>query len=271
MRPRPLIALPQRYAASTSALRYEAVVTARALAEAVFRAGGEPFMMLPGPPDEAAARLARCDGLLLPGGGDLAPWRYVEGGAGSGERVRVHGSVYDVDDAQDAFDLALARCALACGLPLLAVCRGLQVVNVALGGTLRQDMGGVGAGSGLGLGLGAGAGAHRHRVHSVRVASGSAVARAMGGVESVPVSCFHHQCVEVVGRGLVPSAWAADGTVEALELPGGEGWFAAIQWHPEDTAASDAAQQGLFGALIRAASSSPTPPLPENPLGAGAL
>ncbi|MFH8485837.1 gamma-glutamyl-gamma-aminobutyrate hydrolase family protein [Streptomyces longisporoflavus] len=286
--PRPLIALPQRYAASTSALRYEAVVTARALAEAVFRAGGEPFMMLPSPPDEAAARLARCDGLLLPGGGDLAPWRYVEGGAGSGEQVRqvrqvqqaqqvqqvqVHGSVYDVDDAQDAFDLALARRALACGLPLLAVCRGLQVVNVALGGTLRQDMGGAGPGSGAESGPGPepGSGAHRHRVHSVRVASGSEVARAMGGAESVSVSCFHHQCVEVVGRGLVPAAWAADGTVEALELPGGEGWFAAIQWHPEDTAASDAAQRGLFGALVQAASSSPTPPLPENPLGAGAL
>ncbi|MEV8312531.1 gamma-glutamyl-gamma-aminobutyrate hydrolase family protein [Streptomyces sp. NPDC059900] len=238
LRPRPLIALPQRHAATASALRYEAVVTARALAEAVFRAGGEPFMMLPGPPDDAAARLARCDGLLLPGGGDLAPWRYAEDGAG------VHGAVYDVDDAQDAFDLALARSALACGLPLLAVCRGLQVVNVALGGSLRQDMGGT---------EGSGAGAHRHVVHPVRVASGSVVARALGGAGTVSVSCFHHQCVEVIGRGLVATAWAADGTVEALELPGGEGWFAAIQWHPEDTAASDTAQQGLFGALVRAA------------------
>ncbi|CAM5301983.1 hypothetical protein SALBM135S_04690 [Streptomyces alboniger] len=106
---RPLIALPQRYAATTSALRYAAVVTARALAEAVLRAGGEPFMMLPGAPDEAAERLGRCDGLLLPGGGDLAPWRYAGG-------AEVHGSVYDVDDAQDAFDLALARLAPARGL-----------------------------------------------------------------------------------------------------------------------------------------------------------
>ncbi|MGW6054989.1 gamma-glutamyl-gamma-aminobutyrate hydrolase family protein [Streptomyces sp. NPDC055189] len=254
MRPRPLIGLPQRFAASTSALRYEAVVTARALAEAVFRAGGEPFMMLPGPPGEAAARLARCDGLLLPGGGDLAPWRYAEGG------VEVHGAVYDVDDAQDAFDLALARCALNCGLPLLAVCRGLQVVNVALGGTLRQDMAGA---EGAVQGAGAGVGAHRHVVHPVRVASGSVVARALGGAEPVSVSCFHHQCVDVTGRGLVATAWAADGTVEALELRDGSGWFAAIQWHPEDTAASDPAQQGLFGALVRAASLSPVPPRPQ--------
>ncbi|MEU5958505.1 gamma-glutamyl-gamma-aminobutyrate hydrolase family protein [Streptomyces sp. NPDC047525] len=231
---RPLIGLPQRYSATTSALRYEAVVTARALAEAVFRAGGEPFMMLPGSADEAAARLARCDGLLLPGGGDLAPWRYA------GDGSEVHGSVYDVDDAQDAFDLALARCAVRRGLPVLAVCRGLQVVNVALGGSLRQDMGGPES-------------EHRHKVHRVRVDPGSVVARALGA-ESTSVSCFHHQCVERLGRGLVATGWAEDdGTVEALELPGGSGWFAAVQWHPEDTAGSDAGQQGLFGGLVRAA------------------
>ncbi|MFF3642234.1 gamma-glutamyl-gamma-aminobutyrate hydrolase family protein [Streptomyces sp. NPDC002564] len=229
---RPLIALPQRYAASTSALRYAAVVTARALADAVFRAGGEPFMMHPGPPDEAAERLARCAGLLLPGGGDVAPWRYGGGG-------EVHDAVYDVDDAQDAFDLALARCALGRGLPTLAVCRGMQVVNVALGGTLRQDMGG-------------GGGVHRHLVHPVRVAAGSAVAGALGA-ERTRASCYHHQCVARPGRGLVPTAWAADGTVEALELPGGEGWFVAVQWHPEDTAGVDAGQRGLFEGLVREA------------------
>ncbi|MET8688006.1 gamma-glutamyl-gamma-aminobutyrate hydrolase family protein [Streptomyces sp. NPDC004732] len=230
--PRPLIALPQRYAATTSALRYAAVVTARALADAVFRAGGEPFMMHPGEPDEAAARLARCAGLLLPGGGDVAPWRYAAG-------ADVHGTVYDVDDAQDAFDLALAHCALARGLPTLAVCRGMQVVNVALGGTLRQDMGGPES-------------EHRHKVHPVRVAAGSTVARLLGAAKT-EASCYHHQCVDLPGRGLVPTAWAADGTIEALELPDGEGWFASVQWHPEDTAAVDAGQQGLFGGLVRAA------------------
>ncbi|MEU5898247.1 MULTISPECIES: gamma-glutamyl-gamma-aminobutyrate hydrolase family protein [Streptomyces] len=242
-RARPLIALPQRYAATTSALRYAAVVTARALADAVYRAGGEPFMMHPGPPDEAAERLARCAGLLLPGGGDVAPWRYATGAgagaAGAGTEVEVHGAVYDVDDAQDDFDLALARCALSRGLPTLAVCRGMQVVNVALGGTLRQDMGGPAA-------------EHRHKVHAVRVAAGSVVGRTLGATRA-DVSCYHHQCVELPGRGLAPSAWAADGTIEALELPDGRGWFAAVQWHPEDTATADAGQQGLFGGLVRAA------------------
>ncbi|MGI5468646.1 gamma-glutamyl-gamma-aminobutyrate hydrolase family protein [Streptomyces sp. CA-132043] len=236
---RPLIALPQRFSATTSALRYEAVVTARALADAVLRAGGEPFMMHPYAPegrvDDAAvaARLARCDGVLLPGGGDLTPQLYAAAEAA------VHESVYDVDEEQDAFDLAVARYALAHGLPTLAVCRGLQVANVALGGTLRQDMGGPDR-------------EHRHVVHPVRLASGSAVARA-AGTERVDASCYHHQCVDRLGDGLVATGRAADGTVEALELADGGGWFVAVQWHPEDTAAKDPAQQGLFDALVRAA------------------
>ncbi|MGW7414036.1 gamma-glutamyl-gamma-aminobutyrate hydrolase family protein [Streptomyces sp. NPDC054863] len=236
--PRPLIALPNRFAASTSALRYAAEVTARALIDAVWRAGGEPFMLHPYAPDgvadpaEAAARLARCDGVLLPGGGDLAPQTY-----GCGDR---HESVYDVDPEQDAFDLAVAHAALDAGLPLLAVCRGLQVVNVALGGTLQQDMGGPGRD-------------HRHLVHPVDLAPDSVVARA-AGADKVEASCYHHQCLDVLGRGLTATARAADGTIEALELPDSRGWFAAIQWHPEDTAAHDPAQQGLFDMLVRQAS-----------------
>jgi putative glutamine amidotransferase len=246
-RPRPLIALPNRFAASTSALRYAAEVTARALVDAVWRAGGEPFMLHPYAPggvadgDEVAARLARCDGLLLPGGGDLATHRY-----GAAE---THESVYDVDGEQDGFDLAVARAALDVGLPTLAVCRGLQVVNVALGGTLQQDMGGPGR-------------EHRNLVHPVLLERGSTVAVA-AGAEKVEASCYHHQRVDVLGEGLVVTARAADGTVEALELDDARGWFTAVQWHPEDTAPSDPAQQGLFDALVRAAASanSPCPPV----------
>ncbi|MFJ1561944.1 gamma-glutamyl-gamma-aminobutyrate hydrolase family protein [Streptomyces mirabilis] len=231
---RPLIAIPARFAASTSALRYGAEVNARALIGAVWRAGGEPVSLHPHAPGGAAdpaevkARLARFDGVLLPGGGDLAPDRY---GA-----VGVHASVYDVDNTQDGFDLEIARCALAVGLPLLAVCRGLQVVNVALGGSLWQDMD------------------SEHRsMHSVSVESGSVVARAMAA-EKVEASCYHHQHVRSLGAGLVATARAADGTVEALELPSTPGWFAAVQWHPEDTAHVDPAQQSLFDALVQAAS-----------------
>ncbi|WP_055533987.1 gamma-glutamyl-gamma-aminobutyrate hydrolase family protein [Streptomyces graminilatus] len=227
---RPLIAIPARFAASTSALRYAAEVNARALIEAVWRAGGEPASIHPAEGD-TAARLARFDGVLLPGGGDLAPHRY---GAPD-----THDTVYDVDDLQDTFDLEVARGALDVGLPLLAICRGLQVVNVALGGTLHQDMGGPER-------------EHRHVVHPVTIRQNSLLAR-VSGAEKAEVSCYHHQRVDRPGTGLEVTATAADGTIEALELPTARGWFTAVQWHPEDTAHEDPAQQGLFDALVSAA------------------
>ncbi|WP_432188037.1 gamma-glutamyl-gamma-aminobutyrate hydrolase family protein [Streptomyces sp. Tue6028] len=227
---RPLIAIPSRFAATTSALRYAAEVNARALIEAVWRAGGEPAGIHPAL-DDVAGRLARFDGVLLPGGGDLAPHRY---GA-----TDTHDSVYDVDDLQDDFDLELARQAIDSGVPLLAICRGLQVVDVALGGTLEQDMGGPDS-------------EHRHLVHPVAIRRGTLLERATGA-EKVEASCYHHQRISRTGAGLTVTARAADGTVEGLELPGARGWFTAVQWHPEDTAHEDPAQQGLFDALVRAA------------------
>jgi putative glutamine amidotransferase len=224
---RPIIAIPSRFAESTSALRYRAVVTARALADAVYRAGGEPFLMHPVDAADAASRLAIVHGLLLPGGGDLAPAAYGE--------TRTHDSVYDVDAEQDAFDLAAAGYALTTGLPTLAVCRGLHVVNVALGGRLRQHM----------------EPDHRHVVHPVHVRAGSLLAR-VTRTEKIQASCYHHQCASVLGDGLVTSAYAADGTVEAVERPGP--WFLGVQWHPEDTASADPANQRLFDAFIEAAS-----------------
>ncbi|MFI5659982.1 gamma-glutamyl-gamma-aminobutyrate hydrolase family protein [Streptomyces sp. NPDC051684] len=236
---RPLIAIPARFSATTSALRYAAEVNARALVEAVWRAGGEPATIHPhapggtADPAEVAARLARFDGLLLPGGGDLAPHRYGAADA--------HETVYDVDDEQDAFDLELARRALASDLPLLAVCRGLQVVNTALGGTLHQDMGGPDR-------------EHRHLRHPVSLTPGSAVARATGA-DKTEASCYHHQHVERPGEGLHITARAADGTVEALELPARDALLLAVQWHPEDTAHENPAQQRLFDALVAASGS----------------
>ncbi|MFF6782828.1 gamma-glutamyl-gamma-aminobutyrate hydrolase family protein [Streptomyces sp. NPDC012510] len=227
---RPLIAVPARFSATASALRYAAEVTARALVEAVWRAGGEPVTIHPAAGD-VAARLARFDGVLLPGGGDLAPHRY---GA-----TDTHASVYDVDDVQDAFDLEVARAALSSGIPMLAICRGLQVVDVALGGTLEQDMGGPDR-------------AHRHIVHPVAIRRGTLLEQATGA-QKMEASCYHHQRVDRLGAGLEITARAADGTPEGLELPGAAGWFTAVQWHPEDTAHQDPAQQGLFDALVRAA------------------
>jgi putative glutamine amidotransferase len=232
---RPLIAIPARFSATASALRHGAELNARKLVEAVWRAGGEPATIHPAAPGgvadpaEVAARLARFDGVLLPGGGDLSPHRY---GA-----LETHPSVYDVDDVQDGFDLELARCVITAGMPLLAICRGLQTVNVALGGTLRQDMG---------------EDHHRNRSHLVVADAGSVVERT-AGTEKFQASCFHHQCVDIVAPGLAVTARAADGTVEALELAGSAGWLAAVQWHPEDTADQDPDQQAVFGAFVAAA------------------
>ncbi|MFD4762829.1 gamma-glutamyl-gamma-aminobutyrate hydrolase family protein [Streptomyces sp. NPDC058439] len=228
---RPLIAIPARFSATTSALRYAAEVNARALVEAVWRAGGEPASVHPADPaeEDVAARLARFDAVLLPGGGDIAPYRY---GAAD-----THDSVYDVDGLQDAFDIEVARRALQSGMPLLAICRGLQVVNVALGGSLQQDMGGPGH-------------EHRHLLHPVAIRPGTRTARALGA-DKLEASCYHHQRADRLGDGLTATATAGDGTIEALELPSAGGWFVAVQWHPEDTAHQDPFQQNLFDTLVR--------------------
>ena len=229
----PIIVIPGRFSASASALRYRAVVTARALSEAVLRAGGEPVTVHPWAPDgvvtvdEVADRLRFADAVLLPGGGDLSPERY-------GQQVE-HDAVYDVDHEQDAFDLAVAEWALGAGVPLLAVCRGTQVVNVLRGGTLRQHMDDP----------------HRHVVHEVAVDEGSRLSAAVG--PAVTASCYHHQALERLGDGLHVVARAEDGTPEAIELDGHQGWFLGVQWHPEDTAETDPVQLAVFRGLVDAA------------------
>ena len=227
---RPLIVIPARFSESASALRYRAEVSARALVEAVFDAGGEPLSMHPDAPADAAARISFAGAVLLPGGGDLDPrW--------AGQRPDP--AQYDVDAAQDAFDLAVARAALESGRPLLAICRGLQVVNVALGGDLIQDMSAAGED-------------HRHRKHDVTAEPGSLLAGITGG-GSVPASCFHHQCVGRLAEGLRVTARASDAVIEAVELPARAAWFLGVQWHPEDLAAHDARNRALFEALVSAA------------------
>jgi putative glutamine amidotransferase len=229
---RPLIAIPARFSASASALRFGADVTARKLVDAVYAAGGEPLVVHPVAPgavidvDAVAERLWFADGVLLPGGGDLASrW--------SGQED--HETQYDVDEEQDAFDLAVARYALDAGIPLLAICRGNQVVNVGLGGDLVQDLG---------------ERTHRHVVQPISVSSDSALAAIVG--TRPEISCFHHQALGRLGEGLRAVAHAPDGVMEAVERDGA-GWYLGVQWHPEDTATTDPAQAGLFAALVEQA------------------
>ncbi len=233
MTARPLVAIPARFSASASALRYGADVASRVLVEGVYAAGGEPLVIHPAAPygrvdlAEVADRLWFADAVLLPGGGDLAAhW--------SGQQP--HETLYDVDVEQDAFDLAVARFALDEGLPLLAVCRGNQVVNVTLGGDLIQDLG---------------ERIHRHMVQPIDVLPDSRLAGIVG--RRPTISCYHHQGIGRLGAGLQAVATAPDGVVEAVELSGSRGWYLGVQWHPEDTAASDPKQAALFAALVAAA------------------
>lgn len=236
---RPVVVVPARFSASASALRYRAEVTAAKLVQAVYDAGAEPLVVHPEVPEGSTAaeldelvrqRLWMAEGVLLPGGGDLAP-----GWAGQADHV----TQYDVDETQDAFDLALARVALEDRVPVLAVCRGTQVVNVARGGDLVQDISEtVGAD-------------HRHRVHDIDVPEGSALADVVGSAP-LTISCYHHQGLGRLGSGLRPTAWADDGTIEAVALDEHEGWFLGVQWHPEDSAATDQRQAAVFAAFVAA-------------------
>jgi putative glutamine amidotransferase len=203
--------------------------------DAIRRAGARSLILAPGDV-WTAEDLERFDAVLLLGGGDVDPARYG-GGA--------HEQVYGVEPDRDALELALVGDVLAAGLPFLAICRGLQVLNVALGGTLHPhvpdlpgdiDHGVPGGGSAT--------------VHDVRLVPGSRVAAATGRTE-LSSSSHHHQAVRDLGGGLNAVGWTEDGLVEAVEHD--DGWVVGVQWHPEHTAADDPAQQGLFDALAEQA------------------
>jgi putative glutamine amidotransferase len=193
------------------------------------------------PQTEPAAVIEHIDALVLTGGPDVAPHRYG---------ATPHDTVYGTDDVVDSFELALARLALDTQLPLLAICRGIQVLNVACGGSLHQhipDLPGVQPHGRPGHDGGEWA-------HTVTLEPGSRLAQVMGS-DAPRCSCHHHQAVDRVGEGLRVVGRAADGIVEALEPADAtrSGFVLAVQWHPEDTAATDAQQQHLFDAVVDAA------------------
>ncbi|MFG2122249.1 gamma-glutamyl-gamma-aminobutyrate hydrolase family protein [Streptomyces sp. NPDC048710] len=176
----------------------------------VQRAGGLAAMLPPDAPERAAEAVERLDGLVIAGGPDVDPSRY---GAERSPRTGPPAP------ERDAWELALIEAALVARVPVLGICRGMQLLNVALGGTLVQHMDGhaevVGAFGG----------------HAVKPVPGTLYAGIVPEETTVPT--YHHQAVERLGTGLAPSAYAADGTVEAIELPSGEGWVLGVQWHPE--------------------------------------
>jgi putative glutamine amidotransferase len=208
------------------------ILLPRRYADSVARAGGIP-LLLPSVPGVEQA-LPRLDGLVLAGGGDIAPGMFG---------AQAHPRSGGVRPDRDAAELALASAALELSLPLLGICRGLQLLNVALGGTLHQhlpDLVGHDGHSPVTGGYG---------THQVKVAPDSRLAGLLGAAAAgeFGVPTHHHQAIDRLGEGLVATAWTPDGTIEAAELPG-PGFVLAVQWHPE---AGD--DPSLFRALAGAA------------------
>lgn len=220
---RPRIAILARFAENTSATRYAAVITARRLAEGVWAAGGEPLTMLPVAGSDWAERLQGIDGVLMPGGADINPATY--GQAVSSEHV------YDVDDLADEADISLVKYALGAGIPVLAICRGLQITNVALGGSLVQHMDTP----------------HQHHVAPVTI---DKYVDELGlSSATVEASCYHHQMIDQVGEGVEVIGRSAEGFVEAVKFDS-PAWAYGVQWHPEDNYDTNRPQAELFERFV---------------------
>jgi putative glutamine amidotransferase len=207
-----------------------AVLLPRRYTDMVLAGGGQPVLLPPSP--GIADVLARLDGLVLSGGGDIDPDRY---GAARDPATD------PANAARDDAELQLARQAIGAGLPLLGICRGLQVLNVALGGTLHQHLPALVGHDGHSPA------AHSYGTHKVSVAAGSQLAGILGRTEAA-VPTHHHQAVDRLADGLVATAWTDDGMIEAAEMAQPASFMIAVQWHPE---AGD--DLSLFTALAAAA------------------
>ncbi len=209
---------------------------------AIERAGGLPIIIPASVSmDTLDAIYQRLDGVLLPGGGDINPQAYGQ---------QAHETIDSVDDARDSIEMTLTRKAVADDLPIFGICRGVQVMNVALGGSLLQDIPSMVEH------------AARHTIdkereprskvlHDVRIEEGTRLAQIIG--ESVvPVNSIHHQALGNIAPGARVTAYSSDGLKEGIELP--DKHFAlAVQWHPEDMIDDDPRMQALFDAFVDAA------------------
>jgi gamma-glutamyl-gamma-aminobutyrate hydrolase PuuD len=205
---------------------------------ALSRAGARPVVLAAPDPAPAGEILAPFDGLLLIGGGDVEAHQYG---------LEPHPAEY-LEPDRDELELALATEAVRSGLPTLAVCRGAQVLNIALGGSLHQHL------PDLPLSVEHGQAPVGDAVdHPVCVAEGTTLSELCGPALAA-CNSQHHQGIDRLGAGLVAVGWSEDGLIEAVETVGPDGrrmgWVLGVQWHPERTAADDPSQQALFDGLV---------------------
>lgn len=208
---------------------------------AVELGGGAPVIVAPHPDkDRLQAIFDRLDGLVLSGGGDVLPKLYGEEDGGL---------LWSVDEGRDQAELMMARWALSKGLPVLAICRGIQVLNVAAGGTLIQDVG-TQVPDALSHAIIAGR-PMASVAHTVDVVERTRLAALFGRGE-LEVNSAHHQAAKSVGEGLLVTARAPDGVIEGLEKPD-HPFCVGVQWHPEAMVDSRPVMRRLFEALAEAA------------------
>jgi len=205
---------------------------------AVRRAGGIPVAIPPGEP-KADTLLDKIDGWIFCGGGDVGPHHY------NGTH---HETIYMVDDERDTSEIDLVKHVIAAGVPTFAICRGIHVVNVSLGGTLYEDLPDM-----VGQKV-------QHRLpprepvtHPVTVKPGTRLMQILNTSTVSPMS-WHHQGIKKLAPGLIVSAIAPDNVIEGIEMPD-HPWLLGVQWHPELTAETDENQQALYNAFVKVADS----------------
>lgn len=223
---RPRIALLGRIAEHTSATRYSAIVTAEKLAAMVWDLGGEPLTLYPVKGSDLSVRLKGFSGVLMPGGGDVNPAAYGE--MPSSEHL------YGINDLQDAADFELFRFALEQKIPVLTICRGTQLANVALGGSLVQHM-------------------NSPHINRLSVIEFETLDPALGlSASKLQTFCYHHQAIDTLGADIQVLARGAEGHVEAVKYPVKQ-WAYGLQWHPEDNYTEEKQQAEIVTSFINAA------------------
>lgn len=245
---KPLVAVTMGSSPGDAAGRPPRATLNAAYLRAIGDAGGAPVLIAPGMDHETIEGLmSTVSGLVLTGGGDIDPARYGQ---------PAHPKAVGVSPERDEMEDVATLWALERDLPILAICRGLQFLNVALGGTLHQHLADLPevARGGINHAQTEAGFARYEATHNIEMKPGSCLAVLLGA-DRTKVNSMHHQAINQLGAGLVATAWSDDGCVEGAELPGRR-FVAGVQWHPEEMATRDEPARRLFAGFVAAANRS---------------